>query len=234
MITNLALARLYLSALRRSLAYDALMRLPVLIWAVGLALALVLDFQKYRYTASLETEDLTYLLNLAMRLSVIAYLLILTTTVAVRRAPLRRARGVEPRITALCGSFLITAVVLFPRRELSAAASCVSTLLVLLGDVIAIVVLIQLRRSFSIMAEARRLITSGTYRIIRHPLYLAEEVITIGSVIQYLSIWTSILLLVQVACQVRRMINEERVLIDVFPEYKSYQRTTARIIPKLY
>jgi hypothetical protein len=31
MVTNLALARLYLSALRKSLAYDALMRLPILI-----------------------------------------------------------------------------------------------------------------------------------------------------------------------------------------------------------
>jgi protein-S-isoprenylcysteine O-methyltransferase Ste14 len=115
-----------------------------------------------------------------MRLSVIAYLVILTATAALRRAPLRRARGVEPRITALCGSFFITAVVLFPRRELSAAASCISTVVVLLGDVIAIVVLIQLHRSFSIMAEARRLVASGTYRVIRHPLYLAEEVMTIG------------------------------------------------------
>jgi hypothetical protein len=60
MITNLALARLYLSALRKSLAYDELMRLPILILSVGLALVLVLDFEKYRYTASPETEDLTY------------------------------------------------------------------------------------------------------------------------------------------------------------------------------
>jgi protein-S-isoprenylcysteine O-methyltransferase Ste14 len=84
------------------------------------------------------------------------------------------------------------------------------------------------------MAEARRLVTSGTYRVVRHPLYLAEEVITIGGVIQYLSIWTSMLLRVQVVCQVRRIINEERVLADVFPEYKRYQASTARIIPKLY
>jgi hypothetical protein len=147
-MTSLPLAGSHLTALRKSVAYDVVMRLPILTWSVGLALALVLEFQKYRYTASPETEALTYLLNLAMRLSVIAYLVILTATVAVRRAPLRRARGVEPRITALCGSFLIAAVVLFPRRELSAGASCISTLLVLLGDVIAIVVLIQLRRSF--------------------------------------------------------------------------------------
>jgi hypothetical protein len=49
-----------------------------------------------------------------------------------------------------------------------------------------------------------------------------------------LSIWTGMLLFVQIVCQVRRMINGERVLIDVFPEYKSYQGSTAGIIPKLY
>jgi protein-S-isoprenylcysteine O-methyltransferase Ste14 len=164
----------------------------------------------------------------------IAYLVILAATVASRTRPLHRARGAEPRITALLGSFLITAVVLFPRRELSAAFGCISTLLALAGDLIATVVLIQLRGSFSIMAEARLLATSGAYRIIRHPLYLAEEVATIGGVIQYLSIWTGLLLLVQIACQIRRMSNEETVLMDVFPEYTSYKRTTARIIPGIY
>jgi protein-S-isoprenylcysteine O-methyltransferase Ste14 len=84
------------------------------------------------------------------------------------------------------------------------------------------------------MAEARRLITSGVYRVIRHPLYLAEEVATIGGVIQYFSIWTAMLLLVQIVCQLRRMTNEETILTAVFPEYINYRRTTARIIPGLY
>src|SRR5262249_16799401 len=152
-------------------------------------------------------------LNVAMRLSVIAYLIILIATVAVRRPPLRRARGAEPRITAFCGSFLITTVVLFPRCELSPVIGCMSTLLVLVGDLIAIIVLVQLRGSFSIMAEARQFNTSGVYRVIRHPLYLAEEVATIGGVMQYLSIWTGMLLLLQIVCQIRRMTNEETVLM---------------------
>jgi protein-S-isoprenylcysteine O-methyltransferase Ste14 len=84
------------------------------------------------------------------------------------------------------------------------------------------------------MAEARQLATSGAYRIIRHPLYLAEEVATIGGVIQFLSIWTCMLLLVQIACQIRRMSNEEGVLMDVFPEYTRYKGTTSRIIPGIY
>jgi protein-S-isoprenylcysteine O-methyltransferase Ste14 len=123
---------------------------------------------------------------------------------------------------------------LFPRRDLSLAAGCVPTLLVLVGDSIAAVVLIQLRGSFSIMAEARQLATLGAYRFVRHPLYLAEEVAIIGCVMQFLSIWTAILVVVQIACQIRRMRNDEMVLIEVFPEYSSYKRETPRIIPGLY
>ena len=227
-------ARYHLTTLRTSVAYDVAMRLPMLVWSVGLGFALVLELQHYSCADIPENPRPIYLLNIAMRISMIAYLVILATTVASRTRPLQRARGAEPRITALLGSFLITGVVLFPRRDLSAALGCVSTLLVLVGDLIATVVLIQLRGSFSIMAEARQLATSGAYRIIRHPLYLAEEVATIGGVIQFLSIWTCMLLLVQIACQIRRMSNEERVLMDVFPEYTRYKGTTSRIIPGIY
>ncbi len=226
--------RYRLTTLRNSVAYDVVMRLPMLVWSVGLGFALMLELQHYSRAAVPETPSAIYFLNIAMRLSMIAYLVILAATVASRTRPLHRARGAEPRITALLGSFLITAVVLFPRREFSAALDCISTFLVLAGDLIATVVLIQLRGSFSIMAEARQLTTSGAYRIIRHPLYLAEEVATIGCVIQFLSIWTGLLLLLQIACQIRRMSNEETVLTDFFPEYTDYKRTTARVIPGLY
>ena len=103
----------------------------------------------------------------------------------------------EPRISALIGTFLLTAVVLFPRRELSTAAGLVSTLLILAGDGFAVFVLVRLRHLFSIMAEARELVTSGPYRLVRHPLYLAEQVATLGNVMQFLSVWTALLAVVK-------------------------------------
>ena len=59
----------------------------------------------------------------------------------------------------------------------------ISTLLLLGGNALAVLVLVQLGRSFSVMAEARRLVTSGVYRWVRHPLYLAEELAVIGIVL---------------------------------------------------
>jgi len=97
-----------------------------------------------------------------------------------------------------------------------------------------VVALIRLGRSFSIMAESRQLVTTGPYQFVRHPLYLTEEIALVGVFLQYASPWTVLLLLVQIAFQLRRMYNEELVLTAHFPEYAAYQRTTARLIPGVY
>jgi protein-S-isoprenylcysteine O-methyltransferase Ste14 len=84
------------------------------------------------------------------------------------------------------------------------------------------------------MAEARQLVTSGVYRWVRHPLYLAEELAVVGIVLQFLSPWTGLLLAVQIAFQLRRMRNEERVLSETFPQYTDYRARTAMLLPGLY
>ena len=223
-----------LANLQQSPAYDALMRLPLLAWTTVLAIVSVASLERYARSADLALPGAIYAVNIAMRLSVIAYLVILAATVVTRMAPIEKARGTEPRVSALIGTFLITVVVLFPRRELSLTAGLVSTLLMLAGDAFAVVVLTRLGRSFSIMPEARQLVTSGVYRFVRHPLYLAEEIATIGGVMQFLSVWTAVLLVVQIAFQLRRIRNEETLLTEVFSDYAIYKKKTARIIPGIY
>jgi protein-S-isoprenylcysteine O-methyltransferase Ste14 len=220
--------------MRQSRAYDVLMRLPMLAWSIFLGLVTLVGLQRYISQADPALPSAVYALNIAMRLSVIAYLVVIAATVLVRLRPAGKARGIEPRVSALIGTFLFTVVVLFPRRELSATAAAVSTLLTLAGNALAIVVLTQLRGSFSIMAEARQLVTLGVYRFVRHPLYLAEEIALVGVVMQYLSLWTALLLAAQIAFQLRRMHNEEAVLGENFPEYASYKANTARLIPGIY
>jgi protein-S-isoprenylcysteine O-methyltransferase Ste14 len=110
----------------------------------------------------------------------------------------------------------------------------VSALLTLCGNTFAVIVLTQLRGSFSIMAESRRLVTTGVYRRIRHPLYLAGEIAAIGVVMQFFSLWTALILAVQIGFQLRRMRNEEVILAETFPEYRAYRARTARILPGIY
>ena len=228
------LARFGFAELQQSRAYDWLMRLPMLGWAILLAMASVGDLVRYVGTADPALPFAIYAIKIAMRLSTIAFLVLLMTTVVLRERPTGKARGVEPRVSALLGTCLISAVVFFPRRELSIAGEIASTLLVLTGNGLAVLVLSRLGRSFSVMAEARRLVTSGAYRIVRHPLYLAEMMAAFGVLLQFLSHWTALLFAVQLAIQLRRMRNEEVVLAEAFPEYAAYKERTRRLIPGIY
>jgi len=95
--------------------------------------------------------------------------------------------GLYPRVVALLGSFLLLSLVPFlPRDELSSALDLLSILLMLSGSILATVVLLYLGRSFSISPEARRLMVTGPYRLVRHhPLYATEMIRMVGFVIQF-------------------------------------------------
>jgi protein-S-isoprenylcysteine O-methyltransferase Ste14 len=215
-----------------SIVYDLAMRLPLLSWMVLIATMQFAGF--IRFTNEVATIDIGYAIHLAMRLSTIAFLLLIAAAVILRTRPSGKASGLEPRISALAGTFLMYGIVLFPRHELSLPQEMISTLLALIGTVGAVAVLSQLGRSFSVMAETRQLVTTGPYRLVRHPLYLTEEIAILGLFIQFASVWTALLMVLQICFQLRRMHNEESVLAVSFPEYVVYSRNTARLIPGIY
>lgn len=227
-------AGLPLAKLQQSRVYDALMRLPILVYGTVVGWASLMGLAKYVDTADPTLPNAVYGINIAMRVSSIAFLFLLAIMAVVRGRARGKARGVEPRISALVGTFLVYAVALFPRRELSVGGEIAATTLILLGTAFAVYALAQLGRSFSVMAEARQLVTSGVYRVVRHPLYVAEEIAVIGLVTQFLSYQALLLAAVHLGFQLRRMRNEEAILINTFPEYGAYKEKTARLIPGIY
>jgi protein-S-isoprenylcysteine O-methyltransferase Ste14 len=210
------------------------MRAPLLGYAIFFATLQMAGFARYVHEADAARPLAFYAVGMMMRLSTITFLLLLAAATILRARPTGKACGLEPRISAFIGAFLVYVIPLFPRRELSAPAEMVSTLLVLFGSAAAIYTLLRLGRSFSLMAEARRLVTSGPYRLVRHPLYLAEELAIIGIFMQFLSPSTAFVLVAQIAFQLRRMHNEEAVLVESFPEYAAYRQRTARLLPGIY
>jgi protein-S-isoprenylcysteine O-methyltransferase Ste14 len=220
--------------LQQSRLYDLLMRVPLLGYAIFFATLQMAGLARYVHEADAARPLAFYAIGTVMRLSTITFLLLLAAATILRARPTGKARGLEPRVSALIGGFLVYAIPLFPRRELSVTAEMVSTLLVLFGSAAAVYTLLQLGRSFSLMAEARRLVTSGPYRLVRHPLYLAEELAIIGIFMQFLSLSTAFILAVQIVFQLRRMHNEEAVLAESFPEYAAYRQRTARVLPGIY
>jgi protein-S-isoprenylcysteine O-methyltransferase Ste14 len=180
------------------------------------------------------TLDLALLADLLARTGVLLFFVLAALLVAVRVRPVSKAEGLQPRLSALAGSFLLVSVALFPRRDLSIHLNLLSAGLIFLGHMLAVYALAWLGRSFSIMAEARRLVTEGPYAVVRHPLYAAEVVAAIGLFLQYASPWTALLMVVSLGFQLQRIRNEERVLGATFPEYVAYAARTPRLIPCVY
>jgi len=216
-------------------AHDLLMRLPIVTYTVCF---LVIELRSMRqfidtrpYGAGWDWE---FALAAGARGSVILFLALLAVFHLVRARPTMKARGLSPRASALAGLTLANLVFLFPRAPDSGALHLVSLVLVLGGNYFCLVALLKLGRSLSIMPEARRLVTDGPYRYVRHPLYLAEAIVLLGIFLQFRSLPVALIVIAVLVFQFLRMHYEEGVLRAAFPEYADYARRTARLIPGVY
>jgi protein-S-isoprenylcysteine O-methyltransferase Ste14 len=175
-----------------------------------------------------------FVADIVSRSSTICFLGLLSILFLIRLEPIKKAKGILPRVMAIGGTFFMALVTVFPRANLSMTQSVVASSLCLVGTGLSVFVLAHLGRSFSLMAEARRLVSTGPYGIVRHPLYISEGVASFGVLIQFFSIYTVVIFLAFCFLQFQRMKNEEAVLEMAFPEYQDYKSRTARLVPGLY
>jgi protein-S-isoprenylcysteine O-methyltransferase Ste14 len=213
-------------------AYDWLARATVILVFTALAtLSLSGAFQAVANWSDQPVEH--KILQVAARLSNALFLALVAATTVTRLRPVRKAAGVQPRVSALLGTFLATSLALLPPAQLGPIWLAVSSALVVFGASLSFVVLRWLGKSFSIMAEARRLVTNGPYAIVRHPLYICEEIALVGILIQVISPLAVLIATIHGLLQFRRMLNEEKVLRATFPHYEAYAARTPRLIPRL-
>ncbi|HEX3651449.1 MAG TPA: isoprenylcysteine carboxylmethyltransferase family protein [Rhizomicrobium sp.] len=216
-----------------SKAYDLIAAVPLILWyALSMnACIRAIDDAADRFLVS---PDLAICLLLLSKIALVLLASFAIGLLIFRRPPQRSAHGIAPRLAAVLGTFLCVSLPLLPATQVSALWLGISTALILGGTVFACYSILWLGRSFSLVAEARELVTDGPYSRLRHPLYVGEEVAIFGMVIQFISPLAILIVAVQIGCQLYRMHCEEKVLADTFPDYQTYKARTARLLPGVY
>ena len=174
-----------------------------------------------------------YLLNRFLTLGFFAFLLVMY---ALRGRAVARDHNPLAVVAAMVGSFVLYTLILLPGppRSTDLTVLVASDLCLAAGMLQAIYALSYLRHRFSIVPEARGLVTSGPYRLVRHPIYLGEILAGFGLVLPTIAGLHAVVFLVFVAAEVVRTYYEEGVLRRTYPEYTAYALRTRRLVPFVF
>jgi protein-S-isoprenylcysteine O-methyltransferase Ste14 len=222
------------SAFQQTKFYDLLAGLPLIAWFGFSASRQAMQFVTELQHAQSASFDAVVAIGLLGKAVALAFVALLMAFVLIRRPAKAKARGLMPRVSAFFGTYLGLAIVWLPPQPMGFGLSLASLLLMLGGLGFSVYALSHLGRSFSVMAEARRLVIDGPYARVRHPLYLGEAVAMLGLTLQYLSGFALLIFSLQMTFQIIRIRNEEAVLATHFPEYADYRTRTARLVPHLF
>lgn len=164
----------------------------------------------------------------------VAFLIMQAWLTMARPPAVAQTRGLGATAVALAGTYGVWLIAFLPEATLSPAMAVLAAAMILVGSALIVFNVLHLGRSFSIVPQARTLVTRGPYAIVRHPLYAAEEIALIGVAMHV--VWYAALpfLIFHVTLQLRRMAYEERLLRNVFPQYDAYARRTSRWIPGIW
>lgn len=220
-----------LIAAQNTKLYDAVAALPLVLWFAYGALQLRPTIVNDAMLIGRGAGDLFTWVQLFSLSAALAFDVLLVWMLLMRDRPVAKSKGVLPRICGFAGTFLGVGILQLPQAHLTLPMQFLAAVLVGVGSLGSVLVLWRLGKAFSIMPEARNLVTGGPYAHARHPLYAVEIITIIGTAIQFAQPWAGLVALGVVILLVIRSVYEERVLSETYPEYEAYRAKTKRFIP---
>jgi protein-S-isoprenylcysteine O-methyltransferase Ste14 len=152
----------------------------------------------------------------------------------IRSVAKSTTRSFLTKTIAVVATFLPFTIPLLSRPSDNPNVLILSSLITILGMAIVLYSLGTLGRSFSIIPQARGLVQSGPYGLVRHPVYLGELISILGVVLARLSAIAMTIYCLLIALLIYRALKEERLLVDIYPEYEAYCLKRARFIPGVF
>jgi len=201
--------------------------LPALFFSVFLARQLLFTWDGIRSVH--KAADYLFVLQQLLSLAFFTMLVVLYTTRLPKRGSDHRWAVV---LIAFAGTFAALSTPFLPGGGRRESLVLVADILGTAGLAYTVWGLAYLRRSFSIVPEARRLVMGGPYSLSRHPVYLGEVVTVIGVNLATAGVLGFLAIACVIGCQVLRMRWEEEVLGRAFPaDYPRYALRVPRYFP---
>jgi protein-S-isoprenylcysteine O-methyltransferase Ste14 len=171
-----------------------------------------------------QTGHVTGLLLLVSEALVVALTL-------VRRSAAVVDRSWKARVLTMFATFgpplVRPAGVAMAPESLTIAISAIGLIIVVLGK-------LSLGRSFGLTPANRGVVSTGLYRVVRHPIYLGYLITHVGFVFANPADWNlAVLVLADVALMMRAICEEQTLAQD--PDYRAYMdRVRWRIVPGVF
>ena len=157
--------------------------------------------------------------------------LVVVLTVA-RRSAITIDRSMAARVltaASMAGPPLLTpaAVAALASESVTVALSCIGLAIVIAGKA-------ALGRSFALLPANRGIVSSGLYRIVRHPIYMGYLVAHVAYLLANPSLWNITALVLADAALLVRAVREEKTLA-LDPAYREYQQKVRwRVAPGIF
>jgi protein-S-isoprenylcysteine O-methyltransferase Ste14 len=173
----------------------------------------------------LETGRLTGLLMLASETLVVVLTVCRRPSAVVDRS--MRAR-------VLTGLSLLGPPLVRPATSAALAPEAMTVALGAAGLLVVIAGKASLGRSFGLIPANRGIVSTGIYRLVRHPIYLGYLITHAGFVLANPTTWNVMALMAaDLALMVRAVCEEQTLAMD--PAYREYQtRVRWRVLPGLF
>jgi len=161
----------------------------------------------------------------------IAQTAVLAVLLAARSRHRAMEQGLGPQFVAVAAFYSGLPLLWFPDTAVGGWMGVTGDALALSANLIGIVCLFNLGRSFGILIALRRVKTGGLYAWMRHPMYASDLLLRIGFCLAHWSAWSVGWTIVGILLYWRRAVLEERFLARD-PEYAEYlMRVRWRFLP---
>ena len=161
----------------------------------------------------------------------------------MKAGPTAEQETAQKIIQAFAG-VLAAALIIVPGLDHHFGWSHVPAAIVLLADVVVIIGFVVVFRVFrensfaasTIKVETeQRVISTGPYRVVRHPMYSGASLALIGTPLALGSLWGELAAIAIIAVIIVRLLNEERFLTANLSGYENYRgEVKCRLIPMLW